>query len=305
MRRIIAAVVVVLVVLLAVNTIVTNNETKDAEADIGQILQLPGGDLHVRQDGPPRGQAIVLLHGFAGSLHWWSDVAERLSRDFRVVRIDFLGHGGSEKPEEGYSMGNQARLVAGALGQLDIQRAVVAGHSMGGAVATALAELDPRVVDGLALVGAAADEDAGELPFLARLGFVPVIGEAIRRVVPDSVVRDGLGNAFAGDFDVPDQFVDDFNQMTYTSYDSSHDESADFQEDRAAVDRLAEARKPLLVIYGTEDDIVDPDSQRKFEEVPGARLHALPATGHSPMVEEPAETSNLIAGFARRLERRR
>ena len=55
-----------------------------------------------------------------------------------------------------------------------------------------------------------------ELPFTARLGFVPVLGQAIDRVVPDSMIRSGLESAFADGFDVPDQFVEDFRDMTYT-----------------------------------------------------------------------------------------
>jgi pimeloyl-ACP methyl ester carboxylesterase len=304
MRRIILALVAVLAVLLIVNTIVTDNETKSAKADIGRILELPDGDLQVREDGSARNRSIVLIHGFSASIHWWTPVAERLRDAFHVVRIDLLGHGRSEKREGGYSMENQARLVKEALARLGVRSAVIAGHSMGGSVATALAELDSSLVDGLVVVGSPANPDAGELPFLARLAFVPVIGEAIRRVVPDGVVRDNLESAFAPGFEVPDQFVRDFNGMTYTSYDSSHHESDDYGEKRALADRLAELRKPLLVVQGSEDEIVDPGSAREFEKVPGAVVTSVPNTGHSPMVEDPDRVASLIRRFERRLRSR-
>jgi pimeloyl-ACP methyl ester carboxylesterase len=128
---------------------------------------------------------------------------------------------------------------------------------------------------------------------------VPVLGEAIRRVVPDSVVKTNLEKAFAKGFDVPDQFVRDFRRMTYSSYDASHAKSDDYGEDRGLADRLARLGKPLLAIQGTEDRLVDPDTARDYEKVPGARVVYVPDTGHSPMVEAPDRVSALIASFVR------
>src|SRR2546426_10665266 len=112
MRRLFLAVIVLLALLLAVNTVVTDNQTKPAKADIGRILDLPGGDLQVREDGVRQATPLVLLHGFAGSMHWWTPLVERLQGDFRLIRVDLLGHGGSQKPDDGYSMEHQARQVA-------------------------------------------------------------------------------------------------------------------------------------------------------------------------------------------------
>ena len=294
MRRILLIVVLALAVLLAVNTIVTDNETKPAKADIGRILELPEGDLQVREDGPRDKPAIVFLHGFAGSMHWWTPLAERLKDDFRLIRIDLLGHGGSEKPDGGYSMEHQARQVALALSTLRVQHAIIAGHSMGGVVATALTEQKPSLVDGLVLIGTPSNKDAGELPFLARLGFIPVLGEAIHRLVTDGQVRDNLQHAFADGFKVPDQFVEDYRRMTYTSYDSSHKESNDYNEATPVYQRLEKQHKPLLVIQGKEDDLVDPESARDYQD---ANIVLFPATGHSPMVERPDETARLVKAF--------
>ncbi len=304
MRRLLFLVLVVVAALLAVNTVVTDNETKPAKADIGRVLDLRGGDLQVKEDGDAARPALVLLHGFASSLHWWDAAARSLARGFHVVRIDLLGHGGSEKPKSGYSMANQARLVEAALARMGVRRAIVVGHSMGGTVATAIAERSPALISGLVLVGTPPDDEAGELPFLARLGFVPVIGEAIRRLVPDSVVRDNLEDAFAPGFDVPDRFVSDFRRMTYSSYDGSHEESDRFQERRPIRERLAAAAKQLLVVFGRKDEIVDPDSAREYESVPGARVEYLGASGHSPMVEQPGEVARLLRDFANELDRR-
>jgi pimeloyl-ACP methyl ester carboxylesterase len=301
MRRILLAAFVAIAALLAINTVVTDRNTEGRASDLGHTVGLPGSRIQVREDGSHGNHAIVLIHGFAASMHWWSPVAERLAPHFHVVRVDLLGHGGSEKPRHGYSMENQARLVSNALAALRVKHAVVVGHSMGGLVATALAEQNGSVVDGLVLVDSAVDDDAGKLPFSARLGFVPVIGEALRHLIPDSLIRNQLESAFAPGFDVPDQFVRDFHRMTYTSYDDSHDKSGDYLRERPLDARLTSLGEPLLVIYGAEDDIVDPDSFQRYRKVPGATVTEIAGAGHSPMVEKPAQVSTLIADFARRL----
>ena len=80
MRRVLLVLLVVLGVALAVNTVVTNRDTEAAHADAGRIVDLPGGDLQVREDGPRDAPAVVLLHGFACSLGWWDQIATLRSR---------------------------------------------------------------------------------------------------------------------------------------------------------------------------------------------------------------------------------
>lgn len=98
---------------LAVNALVTSAETKEARSGVGRVVEFPGDDLHLLDVGsaPP----IVLIHGYMGSITWWDRVITRLARRHRVVAVDLLGHGDSDKPRDGYSLPNQARLVARAL----------------------------------------------------------------------------------------------------------------------------------------------------------------------------------------------
>jgi pimeloyl-ACP methyl ester carboxylesterase len=303
-RWIALAAAVALAALLAVNTVLVDNETKRAHADVGRIVHLPDGDLQVREDGPPAAPAMVLLHGFAGSIHWWDGVVGALGAHHRLIRIDLLGHGGSAKPRHGYTMEHQAQLVDEALSQLGVRRALVVGHSMGGTVATALAQRDRRLVAGVVLIDTPPTQSAGKLPFIARLGFVPMLGQALRRLVSDGLVRNGLEDAFAPGYPVPRQFVTDFRQMTFTSYDASHSDVGSYGRRESLDRRLAAAATPLLVLYGTRDRIVETASMHDYLRVPGARVVAIPAAGHSPMVEKPAATGGEILGFARALAKR-
>src|SRR3954471_16836523 len=100
------AVLAALIVLLLLNAVVLNHQTKSAKANVdgGRILRLQSGDLQVVDSGPRSASPIVLLHCYTCALNYWDDMIPLLERDHRVIAIDLLGHGGSEKPGSGHSM---------------------------------------------------------------------------------------------------------------------------------------------------------------------------------------------------------
>jgi pimeloyl-ACP methyl ester carboxylesterase len=197
-------------------------------------------------------------------------------------------------------MDEQARRIAAALKKLHVRRAVVAGHSMGGTVAIALAGLEPRLVRKVAVLDTPPRDGYADLPLLGKVATWPVVGELIRRFAPHAAIKAGLDDAFADDVDVPDQFVDDLDEMTYSAYDKSSSESHDFLEERPNSDRIKDARVPLLVIFGTEDEIVDPDAADRWaKDVPRARVVKMRGVGHSPHWERPRDVVNLLLDYAR------
>jgi pimeloyl-ACP methyl ester carboxylesterase len=302
--KIVVAVIALLALLLAINAVITDRETKGAEVTVpgGRILHLTGADLQVLARGPAHAPPIVLIHCFTCAIDWWDGVLPRLERSHRVVAVDLLGHGGSEKPTSGYSIANQADLVAEALGRLGVRHAEVVGHSLGGAVAVALAERSPALVDRLVIIDSrSSPQEEGDLGLLAKLASTPVIGPALWRIKPDFAVRTGLEVAFAPGFDVPDAFVEDVKRMTYTAYDKAAADDDDYTEERSLAARVAATGKQLLVIMGAEEQIID-DPRAALASyaraVPRAKTVLMPGVGHSPNVEAPAKTAALIAGFA-------
>jgi pimeloyl-ACP methyl ester carboxylesterase len=266
----------------------------------GRILDLQGADLQVVEQGPRNGSPIVLIHCFTCAINWWDGVIPKLARRHRVIAIDLLGHGGSEKPTSGYAIENQADLVAEALGRLGVRDAEVVGHSLGGGVVVALAERSPRLVNRVVIVDTGPTHEKGDLGLLAKLVFVPIVGDALWRVKTDFATRKGLEVAFAPGFDVPDQFVEDVNQMTYSSYNSSAKDSEDYADEKSLDQRMKESGKPLMVIMGAEEQIIDDPGARLAEyraTVPGVKTKLIQGAGHSPNVEKPAQTAALILAF--------
>jgi pimeloyl-ACP methyl ester carboxylesterase len=300
--KILIGAVVALAVLLGVNALVTGAETKPAEVTEpgGRLISLPGGEIEVVERGPRDADPIVLIHCFTCAINWWDGVIPRLARAHRVIAIDLLGHGGSEMPSSGYSIQNQADLVAGVLGKLGVADAEVVGHSLGGGVAVALAHLSPELVGRVVIIDTAPTHEEGDLGLIASLAFAPVIGDALWRIKPDFSVRKGLEVAFAPGFDVPDAFVENVDRMTYSAYDDSASESEDFSKERGLDQRMKANGQPLLVIMGAEEQIIDDPAARLAEyraTVPGAKTELIQGVGHSPNVESPARVAALLLAF--------
>jgi pimeloyl-ACP methyl ester carboxylesterase len=306
MSRVFGIFVLVLLVALGVNAVVTDAETKPAQADIGKIVSIDGPDLQVRDEGPKDAPAIVLVHCYDCSMHWWQPVAHHLAKDHRVISVDLIGHGGSEKPTSGYEIENQARQVWRALDGIGVQNAVLAGHSLGGMVVTAMAVERPELVDGLVAVGSPPAPFKSTLPLTAQVGYVPVIGEGIRRVVPDSMVEQGLSTAFAPGFDLPDFAVPDFRRMTYSSYDKAGEAGIAYVREETAPERLGDLDIPILYIQGDKDQLVDTDSAVEgWGSIEGAKVEVLEGIGHSPSIEAPQQTAELIGEFAAEAQRKK
>ncbi|MBI4930951.1 MAG: alpha/beta fold hydrolase [Bacteroidetes bacterium] len=126
------------------------------------IKQAEFRNVKVRYSDKGKGRVIVLLHGFLESLEIWDEFSAKLSKRFRVIAIDLPGHG--ETPAIGYvhSMELMAECVKSVLDSLELRKYVVVGHSMGGYIALAFAELFPQNLSGLCIFHSTAMPDSDE-----------------------------------------------------------------------------------------------------------------------------------------------
>jgi pimeloyl-ACP methyl ester carboxylesterase len=302
--KIALGVVAALLVLLVLNALLIDSATKSAAVTVpdGRLLDLPAGETQVVDGGPRDGSPIVLIHCFTCGIDWWDGMRPLLERRHRVVAIDLRGHDGAEKPGGGYSIEDQATLVAQALTRLGVRDAEIVGHSLGGPVTVALAEQAPRLVDRMVLIDSIPDDSYGDVGLVGELPFKPLIGQFLWRIKPDFTIEDGLEVAFAPGFPVPDAFVDDVKRMTYSAYTGSHDAFDSYTAEEALPERAAATGKPLLAIMGAEEQIASNPSEalaayRRGD--PDAETELIAGAGHSPNVEKPAKTSQLVLEFAK------
>jgi pimeloyl-ACP methyl ester carboxylesterase len=298
--RIAAIAVVVAILALLVNALLVDRTERSAEAFAGgQVLELDGPDLNVREYGPLADRAVVLLHGYSGSIEWWEKVAPALADSgLRVVAIDLVGHGGSEAPRDvaQYGAAGQATAVRRALGALGVRRAVLVGHSMGGHVATAVAESDPDLVERVVVSDTPADQGLTDMPVLGDVGCWPLIGPVIDRFRGvDALTGSSLQTGFASEYPVPQLAHRSLEQLTHQGV--CHSGADD--DERAVADRLAGLGKPVLVVWGERDVLTPTGSNVDRYRAAALDPRVIAVAGHSPMVETPDAFVAEVADFIR------
>lgn len=280
------------------NRALVAREARSARAGAGRLVPTRDGDLHVLEEGERSAPPAVLVHGFAGSLHWFDALAPLLAADHRVVRVDLLGHGGSAKPLTEYDVERQAAAVTEALERVDVHRALFVGHSYGGAVSIAVAERRRELVDRLVVLDEGPGPDFTTDPLMTRLGFVPVLGELLHRIAFDAAIRDGYSDAFGDGFDLSgamgEQVVRDYRAMTYASYKGCWRGEQRYLAAERLDERLRRLGVPALVLFGEHDRFFRTRESAEAYRAAGVRAEVLPGVGHSPIVERPEETARLV-----------
>lgn len=301
-KRLAAFGITLVLVALLVNAVITHRTARAAEPFAqGRVLELAGPDLNVREYGAGGDHAIVLLHGYSASIQWWEAVAPALAQADRVVAIDLVGHGGSEAPSDAapYSAEGQATAVRQALDVLGIRHAVLVGHSMGGTVATALAESAPDLVDRVIVSDTPAALGMTAMPALGDAVCWPVLGPAVDRLRSlDAVDKSSLQTGFAADFPIPDLAYRSLKRLTHNALCDAKT-AARINEQRAVADRLVGLGKPVLVMWG-EADVLTPTAPNveRYRQA-GLQPVIIAGSGHSPLVEKPAEFVRVVQDFVR------
>jgi 3-oxoadipate enol-lactonase len=255
-----------------------------------RTVLLPSGlGLHIRDDGPPGGAALVLAHGLGTDLSLWDKVLPLLPEGLRTIRYDLRGHGRSDCPAPPYSMGAMVRDAEGLLDALGVVDCVFLGLGLGGMVAQGLAVKRLDLVRALVLTGTAAK--------LGRPAMWQARAEAVRSGGMAAVAEDLLARWFSRDARAtglhkgiratllaqnPDGYAGGCAAVAGT----------DFYTPTSGL------RLPVLGIAGTEDRATPPDLAREtIELIPGAQMRLLRHAGHLPCIDQPKEFAGAVSGF--------
>ncbi len=274
--------------------------------DGDRFVQLDDGEMHVMAAGDSSLPALLLIHGAAASAAIWGPVVPRLAGTCRVIRIDLLGCGRSSSPAGGYDIVTQARRVGAALDRMGAGRMTVIGHSTGGVVATALGEQCPGKVAALALIdtGPTADAKVPE-PLLTRLLLTRFPGRVLWGLKTEAAIRKGARTAFTRPIDIPDFIIEDVRGMTHRAFAGSMRAPLEYLSQQGLPGRLSALDVPVLVLFGTDDKRWRSSSVAAYHDVPGIRVELLPGIGHTPMLEDPQATSDVLLDFAAAAQRPR
>ena len=269
-------------------------------ADLGQ-----GVSVRYRDQGRRDGPVLVLVHGFSASAADWDGWVARLGPRYRIITLDLPGHGLTRAPADWPAdPDHYADLVDRVVSRLVPGKFVLAGNSMGGAVAWHYALRHGDRLNGLVLVDAAGGgtlrEQSGG-PVIFRLLANPVGRAVLARIDLTPMVRQGLQSAYLDPKLVTPQLVARYSDLARAPGHRSiliHIVSA--PRDFATDAQLAAIRVPTLVMHGTDDRLIPyADGQRLAARIPGARLITYPGIGHVPMEQIPDRSADDLDAWLR------
>lgn len=238
-----------------------------------------------------KGRNVVLIHGFCETHAIWNGFDDELAKHFRVIAIDLPGFGRSALPSGQLSIQQVAQSVLDWLKANDVQNPVLVGHSLGGYVILAMADIDPQYCKDLVLFHSSIFADSSEK-------------KENRNKVMDFVREHGVA-PFIETF-VPSLFYQkderilahvksiclQTNKETLLAYTAAMRDRPDRQN------TVKEKTHNLLIVSGEKDAIIPSELSQKMATVrAGIKLLELPDTGHMGMIESPQGALQALIGF--------
>lgn len=262
------------------------------------VLQVNGVQLHVRDDGPADAPAVILLHGFGASLHTWEPWAQALSADHRVIRFDLPGSGLSPPDPTGqYTDDRSMQLLLALMDQLQLQRASLVGHSIGGRLAWRLAAEHPARVDRLVLL--APDGFASNGFEYGKTPEVPASFKLMRQVLPRPVLHLSLVGAYADPAALTAEMERRYFDLIRAP--GSRDALLARMAQTRLVDPVPLLRRiqaPTLLVWGEQDRAIPISNAADYmAAVPTIQLLSLPDMGHLPHEETPGRALPAVRAF--------
>lgn len=265
-----------------------------------------GGHKHRFFDSGGSKPTLLLLHGISCSFDFFEQVIPLLSRSFRVLALDLLGFGGSDKPKNApYSLELYSFLIKEFLDKtrrVESKGMFALGHSMGGKYLLATEILYPGMFNKLVLSNT---DGFAEQPVWVRGISLPGIKQVLKKAFSSEPVA---SKAFKTAFHNPERV----NSISYKK-------NLLISRDRKAIDTVMALNRnfrrldlsrtglrqdlgriniPVLILWGDHDQYISPSVARKaHKEISGSELHIFKDCGHAPMLEYPEPFSKKVTRF--------
>lgn len=300
---ILGVVILALIAALVVWTLTGMGGPEDSELEAkyftpaDRYVEIAGARVRVREEGPESAPPVILIHGFTSSLETWDGWASDLSSDFRVIRYDLLGHGlTGPDPDKRYAPQERAEFLAALMDALGVERAAIAGNSLGGTIAWRFAATWPDRVTRLILV------DPGIYQFNA-VGDEPAEPPAAMRTFLTLAPQGGVTAATRMTYGDPSRLSDERAQQigdlmrragNGEAY-VEHIREFTMPDPTAMLNRIT---APTLIMWGAKDAMIGIEqAARAATAIPDSRIEIYDDLGHVPQEEDPDATVAAARAF--------
>lgn len=246
-------------------------------------------DIEMYYEIHGEGKPIVLLHGLALDSSIWKEVVSLYGNQARFIVPDLRGHGNSETGDGNGSLEQFAEDVSALIEQLGIEKVSLAGHSMGGYISLAFAEIYPEKVENLIMVtsNARADSEEKHKSRLEDADKILNVGSAI--------LAEGMAPKLSKDIDIQ-RFVYEIIANIAPEGASNVLRAIAFRPARLDVIEKLDAK--VLSIAGDEDQLMKPEVAFEIAEcAKNGKAVVLPGVGHMPMMEAPLALGALLVSL--------
>ncbi len=264
----------------------------------GDMIDVAGTRLHMRDSGPETAPAVIFLHGFGASLHTWEPWANTLAKDLRVIRIDLPGSGLSAPDTTGdYTDKRSLQILNALMDKLGLARAGLVGHSIGGRIAWTFAGTYPNRVDKLVLI--APDGFASPGFEYGKTPEVPAMAKLMRFALPKPLLTMSLKPAYARPETMTDELATRYHDLMLAP--GSRSALLARMAQTVLVDPLPilkQINAPTLLVWGEQDAMIPfANSNDYLKAIKDAKRVSFKGVGHLPHEEAPAESVTAVRGF--------
>ena len=266
------------------------------------FIAVNGMDVHFRDEGLQTDTIpIVLIHGTGASLHTFNVWSDRLKKSHRIIRMDLPAYGLTGPfPDGNYTMAHYTTFLKDFLTALNIKQCVLAGNSLGGAIAWNFTLEQPSMVTKLILIDASGYPIASKsVPIAFSLAKIPVINKLLSFITPRFLVRASVENVYFDSSKVTDLVVERYFNLTLRSGNrKAFVDRLQIPKDTNTYKNINYIQQPTLILWGAEDLLIPVENAYKFQEdLPNNTLVILEKTGHTPMEESPLESLEIVLNF--------
>ncbi len=267
----------------------------------GDLMEVEGTRLHVRDSGPKAAPALIMLHGFGASLHTWEPWARVLSGEYRVIRFDLPGSGLSDPDATGdYTDARSMQVLGALMDRLGVAHATLVGNSLGGRIAWSFAAHHPARVDRLVLLSP--DGFASPGFEYDRTPEVPALMHLMRYCLPRFLLKMSLKPAYADHRVLTDELTTRYHDLMLAP--GGRDAMIQRLKQVKLTDPapwLARINVPTLLLWGERDAMIPFENSADYvRHVPDISFVPLPGVGHLPQEEDPVRALAALQDFLKR-----